>query len=110
SRPAWEAQGIRLERAFYQGDVDVASSLLPGFLQLFEAEPLLAPSLNEGADPRLVLRVRIAQTILRALAMSLPRLGLLRETYHVLQTAFRMEQTHRPAGRGVTEFNHLFQA
>jgi hypothetical protein len=109
-RPAWEAQGIRLERAFYQGDAELARSLLPEFLQRFVAEPLLASSLNEGADPRLVLRVRIAQTIFRALAMSLPRLGLLRETYHVLQMAFRMEQTHRPAGRGVTEFNHLFQA
>jgi hypothetical protein len=109
-RPVWEPNAIRLERAFNQGDVATARTLLPKFFQRFEAEPLLATALNEGADPRLVLRVRIAQTILRALAMSLPRLGLLRETYHVLRTAFRMEQTHRPAGRGVTEFNHLFQA
>jgi hypothetical protein len=109
-RPAWEAAGIRLERAFYEGDAASARALLPEFLRQLEAEPLLAPALNEGADPRLVLQVRIAQTILRALAMSLPRLGLLRETYHVLRTAFRMEQMHRPAGRGVTEFNHLFQA
>src|SRR5262249_20290381 len=109
-RPAWEPLGIRLERAFQQADAATARALLPEFLRLFETEPLLAPSLSEGTDPLLVLRVRIAQTLLRALAMSLPRIGLLRETYHVLQTAFRMERTHRPAGRGVTEFNHLFQA
>jgi hypothetical protein len=109
-RPDWEPAAIHLERAFYQGDAATARTLLPEFLKKFEAEPLLAPALSEGADPRLVLQVRIAQTILRALAMSLPRLGLLRETYHVLKTAFRMEQMHRPAGRGVTEFNHLFQA
>jgi len=109
-RPAWEPLGIGLERAFHQDDVATARALLPEFLRLFEKEPLLTPSLNEGADPRLVLRVRIAQTVLRALAMTLPRLGLLRETLYVLQSAFRMEQSHRPAGRGLTEFNHLFQA
>jgi hypothetical protein len=101
---------IRLERAFFQGEAAAASALLPEFLKQFAGEPLLAPALTEGAEPRQVLRVRIAQTILRALAVSLPRLGLLRETYRVLQTAYRMERAHRPAGRGVTEYNHLFEA
>ncbi len=41
---------------------------------------------------------------------NLPRLGLLRETYQLLKAARDMEQAHPPAGRGVTEFNHLFQA
>jgi hypothetical protein len=34
----------------------------------------------------------------------------LRETYHVLRGAWASEQAHPPAGRGITEFNHLFQA
>lgn len=109
-QPAWEPLVIRLERAFFQGDIATACALVPEFLGQFEREPLLAPALSEGAEPRQVLRVRVAQTILRALAVSLPRLGLLRESYHVLQAAYRMERTHRPVGRGVTEFNHLFQA
>jgi hypothetical protein len=107
--PAWEPLVIRLEHAFFQGDPATARALLPEFLAKFEQEPLLAPALSEGADPRLVLRVRIAQTILRAMAANLPRLGLLRETFHVLKAAHRMERTHRPPDRGITEFNHLFQ-
>jgi hypothetical protein len=109
-RPDWEPLVIRLEAAFFKGDSACARALLPPFLKLFEKEPLLSAPLGEGSDPRQVLRVRIAQTIARALAANLPRLGLLRETYHVLRTAHGMEQAHRPAGRGVTEFNHLFQA
>jgi hypothetical protein len=109
-RPAWEPLVIRLERAFHDGEPAAARALLPEFLKQFAEEPLLAPALGEGAEPRQVLRVRIAQTILRALAVSLPRLGLLRETYQVLRTAYQMERTHRPTGRGVTEFNHLFEA
>src|SRR5262249_7810878 len=57
-----------------------------------------------------ILRVRTAQTVLRALLANLPRLGLLRETYTLLRTARTMEQAQPPRGRGVTEFNHFFQA
>jgi hypothetical protein len=66
--------------------------------------------LTEGGTPRQILRVRIAQTILRALLSNLPRLGLLRETYDLLRTARAMEQSQPIRGRGVTEFNHFFQA
>ena len=52
----------------------------------------------------------IAQTVLRALAVSLPRLGLVRETYELVKVAHAMEQAHKIVGRGVTEFNFLFQA
>ena len=41
---------------------------------------------------------------------NLPRLGLLRETFELLRAARAMEQAHPPRGRGVTEFNHFFQA
>src|SRR5262249_851110 len=67
-------------------------------------------ALADGGHPRQILRVRIAQTILRALAANLPRLGLEREAYHLLRTARGMEQANRPQGRGITQFNELFQA
>src|SRR5581483_8537358 len=54
------------------------------------------------------LRVRIAQAVLRALVASLPRLGLLSETFRLLKTAQAMEQARPAQGRGVTEFNQLF--
>src|SRR5439155_1590862 len=62
------------------------------------------------AQPRQMLRVRLAQTQLREMLANLPRLGLLRETFELLRTARAMEQARPPRGRGVTEFNHFFQA
>ena len=80
---------------------------------LFRSEPLLFTPLSEGpggGEPRAILRVRIAQAVLRALLANLPRLGLLRETYELLRTARGMEQAQPTRGRGVTEFNHFFQS
>ncbi len=84
--------------------------MLPEFLARFRGEPLLFTALADGGSPRPILRARIAQTILRALSAHLPLLGLLRETYQLLKAAREMEQARPPEGRGVSEFNHLFQA
>lgn len=108
--PAWEALAIRLEGALWRGDAEEVRALLPDFLERFEPEPLLFTALADGGDPGQIVRTRLAQTVLRGLAVNLPRLGLLRETYQLLKTARAMETTHRPSGRGVSEFNHLFQA
>jgi hypothetical protein len=108
-RPPWEPAAIRLEQALLRGDPAEVRELLPTFLERFREEPLLFVSLADGGQPRFILRARLAQTILRALVATLPRLGLLRETYQLLKTARAMEQAHPVPGRGVTEFNPLFQ-
>jgi hypothetical protein len=101
---------IRLEQALFAGEASATQEVLPTFIEKFQNEPLLFAPLAEGGTPRDILRVRIAQTILRALLANLPRLGLLRETYDLLRTARTMEQAQPMRGRGVTEFNHFFQA
>jgi hypothetical protein len=101
---------IRLEQALFAGESSAARSLLPAFVERFQSEPLLFAPLAEGGTPRAILRVRVAQTVLRALLANLPRLGLLRETYDLLRTSRVMEQAQPMRGRGVTEFNHFFQS
>jgi hypothetical protein len=101
---------IRLEQALFAGETSAAREVLPAFIEEFQNEPLLFAPLAEGGTPRDILRVRLAQTVLRALLANLPRLGLLRETYDLLRTARAMEQAQPMRGRGVTEFNHFFQA
>jgi hypothetical protein len=106
----WEPQAIALEQALFGGDPAAAREALRPFVEAFRGEPLLFTPLTEGGTPRDILRARIAQTVLRALLANLPRLGLLRETYELLRTARAMEQSQPTRGRGVTEFNHFFQA
>ncbi len=109
SAPPWEALAIRLERDLFRSDAQAVRDTLPRFLVQFREEQLLFTPLAEGGSPRQILRVRIAQTILRALLANLPRLGLLRETYELLRSARAMEQQRPLRGRGVTEFNQFFQ-
>jgi hypothetical protein len=106
----WEPFAIELEHALFAADSTAARTALVPFVERFQEEPLLTTPLTEGGTPREILRVRISQTILRALLANLPRLGMVRETFELLRTARSMEQTHPPRGRGVTEFNHFFQA
>lgn len=108
--PPWEPLVLELEECLFRGDAARARAVLPAFLRQFRDEPLLFTALSDDGQPRQVLRARLAQTVLRALALSLPRLGLLHETYHVLKTAQAMEQAQPTPGRRVTEFNHLFEA
>jgi hypothetical protein len=107
---AWGPLALRLEGAIVRHDPAAVRAVLPAFLRSFQQEPLLFTALEEGGDPRQVLRVRLAQAVAQALVSVLPRLGLLRETYHVLKAARGMELAHPPRGRGITEFNALFQA
>jgi hypothetical protein len=109
SAPPWEPAAMQIERALWQGDGQGVRAALPAFLTRFEREPLLLPDLETGGNPREILRVRLTQSVMRALVANLPRLGLLRETYQLLKRARDMEQAIRPEGRGVTEFNVLFQ-
>jgi hypothetical protein len=108
--PEWEPLVHRLVQALIRGDRRQAREVLPAFVQSFRQEPLLFPALTEGGHPKQILRVRIAQTFLRTLLGTLPRLGLLRETFDLLKTGWKMERANAPEGSAITEFNHLFQA
>jgi hypothetical protein len=107
--PGWGRQALRLERALFRCDVQAVKDVLTGFVEQFRQEPLLFTTLADGGQPRQILRVRVAQSMLRVLLINLPRLGLLRETFELLRLARSMEQNHPPEGRGVTEFSHYFQ-
>ncbi len=105
----WGPLAIRLEGEIQRRDPDAVRAVLSDFLRVFREEPLLFTPLSEDGDPHRVLRARLAQSVVRALATVLPRLGLLHETFVVLKTARGMELAHPPQGRGVTEFNELYQ-
>ncbi len=107
--PAWAGAAMQLEQAILAGDAPSARALLPGFLERFRAEPLLFKPWATGGQPRHILRARIAVQVLRALAATLPRVGLLTDTYQLLKVARAMEEAQPPEERGVTQFNELFE-
>lgn len=107
--PSWEPLLIQIERAIGNRDAGQVRKLLPGFIGLFRSEPLLYCPPSDGGHPGQVLRAQTALHALEDLLTRLPRLGLLRETFHLTKLARQMEWNAPPAGRRVSSFDQLFK-
>lgn len=79
------------------------------FLETLQKRPLLYVPFEHGGQPSGILKARTLQAIIRLMLSQLPRLGLLEESFRLLQTAYRMERGSRPLGQAVTEFDRLFR-
>ncbi len=98
-----------LYRAVLRGDVEEVKVTLPSLLTTLARKPLLYVPLDVGGHPKQVLSARLLQSDIRFLLTQLPRLGLLKESWHLLRTAHRMEKASRPGEMAVTEFDRLFR-
>ncbi len=107
--PAWESLLIRIERAAANGDPAGVRSLLPAFISHFRSEPLLYCPPSDGGKPSEVLKAQTGLHVLEDLLTMLPRLGLLRETFHLTKLARQMEWNNPPEGRRVSSFDQLFR-
>lgn len=107
--PAWEAGAIRLERAVASAQPDAVRRQLNQFIKLFRHEPLLVCPPSEGGAPAPAIRAQTAQQMMESLLARLPRLGLLRETFHLTKLARQMERNDVPEGRRVSSFDVLFR-
>lgn len=91
------------------GDTALVRRRLPKLLKELSRLPLLYVPLDRDGAPREILAARNLQYVLRQLLTRLPRLGLYRETWHVLRTAYIMERTSPPGGMSITEFDRLLE-
>jgi hypothetical protein len=89
-------------------DAEGVASRLPLLLRQMQKQPLLYVPFDHGGRPATILRAQTMQSVARFLLRELPRMGLLRHTWHVLNTLFKMERRWRPEGQAITEFDRLF--
>ncbi len=106
---SWEASSTAMERALAAHDASQVRQVLPDLVQRLNPEPLLFVPLSEGGRPRQTLRARTAMAFLESLFERLPRLGLLRETYHLLRMAKSMELNGPVEGPRKSDFDRLFR-
>lgn len=115
--PVDEYKGTRAEddpelaaliRAVVRRDVETVKNSLSTVLEWMSKHALLYVPLDNGGKPAPILRAQMMQSVIRFLLRELPRMGLLFETFRVLQTAFQMERKWRPDGQAITEFDRLF--
>jgi hypothetical protein len=114
--PAGSKDSVSLDRqlsrmftAVFARDADAARKIFPNLCRELKRRPLLYVPFENGGHPAAILKARTLQSVIRVLLSQLPRLGLLEETFELLQTALQMERTLRPSGQAVTEFDRLFR-
>ncbi|MBL4885873.1 MAG: hypothetical protein JKY95_15250, partial [Planctomycetaceae bacterium] len=95
--------------AILSNDVAEVKKLLPNCLLKLSRRKLLYVPLEHGGTPRTIADAQELHALLRFLVTALPGLGLHRETWHVMVTAYRMERGARPRGPAITEFDRLFR-
>ena len=96
-------------RAVLGGDVAGVRQRWSDLTAALAEQPLLYVALARGGNPLRIVASRGLQAMLRRLLGYLPRLGLLTETVHLIETIQEMELSH-PVGPGqVTEFDRMFK-
>lgn len=95
--------------AVFARDAESARDCFPALCRELRKRPLLYVPFENGGQPGAILKARTLQAVLRVLLSQLPRMGMLEETFQLLQTALQMERTSRPLGQAVTEFDRLFR-
>jgi hypothetical protein len=105
----WEGPAREVLRAMFRGDGRRVRDLWPELLDALVEQPLLYVPPSRGGNPQRVIASRSVQPTLARLLTYAPRLGLLSETYQLLETIQEMERNH-PVGPGaITEFDRLFE-
>ncbi|APZ96172.1 hypothetical protein [Fuerstiella marisgermanici] len=105
----FDRQLVVMLRAVLTSDAATVRENFGRFATALQRRPLLYVPFEHGGQPTGILKARTLQAVIRMLLSQLPRLGLIEETYRLLQTAFKMERTSRPLGQAVTEFDRLFR-
>lgn len=96
-------------RSVLENEVEAVRKDFPAFCESLRKRPLLYVPFENGGQPARILKARTLQSLIRLLLSQLPRLGLIEETYRLLETAYAMERHSRPLGQAVTEFDRLFR-
>ena len=104
-----DRQLSRIFAAVFAQNTDEARRCFPILCKELKRRPLLYVPFENGGQPAAILKARTLQSVIRVLLSQLPRLGLLSETFELLQVALQMERTSRPSGQAVTEFDRLFR-
>ncbi|MCZ6644147.1 MAG: hypothetical protein O7F71_21440, partial [Gammaproteobacteria bacterium] len=104
-----DRHAVQLLRAALHGDSQVAANVWEGVRESLAGQPILYVPLTRGGPPKTIVRVKARQKLMQNMLHWLPRLGLLRETYQLIELARQMER-RLPVGSGaITEFDDLFE-
>ncbi len=100
---------IEILRAVLTGDAATVSQHWSGFTESLVQQELLYVPLSRGGSPRRIVKARALHGLIHDLLGWLPRLGLVKETFQLLEVAQRMEIEHSVGQGAITEYDRLFE-
>ncbi|MDO5566617.1 MAG: hypothetical protein Q4G59_08165, partial [Planctomycetia bacterium] len=107
--PAWFS-GVRdVFASLYRSDIVLFRMQWHQVLQKLEKETLLYIPTSRGGPARAIVNCRCLQQIILRLFETLPRQGLLIETFELLRTVQNMERIRPTLPGAITEFDRLFE-
>lgn len=108
--PPWLESVLNVIGAVFRNDPKQVKQYWPRMLRLLSRETLLYIPTSRGGDPMAIVNCRrIQQVILRLLDFA-PQLGLIIETFQLLETIEQMEQHHLNRPGAITEYDRLVES
>ena len=86
-----DRQLSRMFTSVFVRDVPASQKCFPTLCKELRRRPLLYVPFENGGQPAAILKARMLQSVIRVLLSQLPRLGMLEETFELLQTALQMD-------------------
>lgn len=98
-----------LMAALFHSDVKKARKIVPKLFKVLSNRTLLYIPTTRGGRPSDIVACRCLQQVVLRFFEYLPRLGLITETFMLLQTVQAMEQIRPSMPGAITEFDRLFE-
>ncbi len=106
---SWQGCVLEVCGAIFRSDVKKIKKLWPGMQQTLSKETLLYIPTSRGGNAKDIVACRCLQQVILRLLEYMPRLGLLYETFGLLDTIQQMEQVFPPRPGAITEFDRLVE-
>ncbi len=105
----WQESVLKTLAAMFQNDPKEVKRLWPEMLEILSRETLLFVPNSRGGDPQSIVTCRCLQQVILRMLDYAPRLGLLTETFQLLETIHQMEQLHPVRPGAISEFDRFFE-
>ena len=106
---SWKSLALQTFGAMFRGDVKLVQHLWPDLTSKLEKETLLYIPTSRGGDAKSIVECRFLQQVVLCLLKFAPRLGLLQETFHLIECVQKMEQIRLSTPGSITEYDRLVE-
>lgn len=105
----WKTTALQTMSAIFRRDAIRVRSLWPGLIAELKKETLLYIPTARGGDARAIVEARRLQQLVARFLDLVPKLGLYKETFQLVECARVMEQITLSAPGSITEYDRLVE-